>query len=127
VSAEGRAAKLVCIVLIGLEVAGIAFMFAFVPFAWFWVGKQVGAATASIGAAIGVTFFGFVGTVVLNARLLQRIDHLWIELRRRAGYDQAQGVLTQVIVVSTTLALIAFFAWYYLLSKAFILPFMPRQ
>jgi hypothetical protein len=123
----GRAPQLACMVLIVLEVVGMAFMCAFVPFAWFWLGKQVGAATSSLGAAMGATFLGFVGTTVLTAQLLQRIDHLWIQLRQRAGYEQQQGALTHVVVVSMTLGLTMFFTWYYLLSHAFILPFMPRH
>ena len=105
----------------------MAFMYAAVPFAWFWVGKQVGAATGSLIAAVAVTFAGFVASVVLTSRVLQRIDSRWIEMRRRAGYPQSQGALVQVVVVSATFGLIAFFAWYYLLSRAFIIPFMPSR
>ena len=105
----------------------MAFMWAALPFAWIWVGKRVGAATLSLTAAVGVTFLGFVATVVVAAWALQRIDNAWIEMRRRAGHEQSEGALSQVVVVSTTLGLLVFFVWYYVLSKAFIIPFMPSQ
>jgi len=68
-----------------------------------------------------------VATESLAVAALTRIDRVWVALRQRAGNDQAQGVLTQVVVVSATLGLIAFFVWYYLLTKAFIIPFMPSR
>lgn len=58
-------------------------------------------------------------------RALAQLDQTWIALRRRAGHRQSQGALTQVVVVSATLGIGAFLLWYYLFSKAFILPFMP--
>jgi hypothetical protein len=56
---------------------------------------------------------------------LARLDRLWVALRRRAGHDQAQGVLTRVVVVSATLGLLAFFLWYYVIGGAFVIRFMP--
>jgi hypothetical protein len=78
-------------------------------------------------AALSTAFLGFVASVVVVARILQQVDALWIELRRRAGHEQKQGALTQVVVISTTLGLLAFYVWYYLLSTAFVIPFMPTR
>jgi hypothetical protein len=64
---------------------------------------------------------------VFVARALARVDSLWVQLRCRAGYRQREGALNRVVVVSATLGLAAFAVWYYLLSNAFVLPFMPRQ
>ena len=60
-------------------------------------------------------------------KALARLDEVWVDLRRRAGHDQAQGALTAVVVVSATLGLAGFLVWYYALSKAFIIPFMPTR
>jgi hypothetical protein len=59
--------------------------------------------------------------------MLRRLDEGWIALRRRAGHEQKEGALTQVVTVSATFALILFLAWYYLLAKAYIIPFMPSH
>jgi hypothetical protein len=122
-----HAANAACAAVLAVEVMGMAFMWAVVPFAWIWVGERIGDASGSLALAGGGAFLGFVGTVVVTASALTRIDNFWIELRRRAGYQQAKGALTQIVVVSATLGILVFWVWYYLLSTAFVLPFMPSQ
>lgn len=114
-----------CTSLLTAEVLGMALMWTGIPFAWFWVGSKIGAATGSLSASAGIAFLGFVASVVVIARVLQRVDGYWVELRRRAGHQTTQGPLGQVVVISMTLGIAVFLVWYYLLSKAFILPFMP--
>jgi hypothetical protein len=57
---------------------------------------------------------------------LARVDRVWVALRRRAGHDQREGALTQVVVISATIALVAFLLWYYVFGRAFVIPFMPN-
>jgi hypothetical protein len=57
---------------------------------------------------------------------LNRIDAMWVDLRRRQGHDQRDGALTRVVVVVTTVAMVVFWIWFHVLSNAFIIPFMPR-
>jgi hypothetical protein len=111
--------------LLGVEIVGAALMWTGVPLAWFLVGREIGAATGSLGASAGIAFLGFVATVVVMARVLQRIDDRWVRLRRAAGHKRAQGPLQHVIVVSMTFGILGFVVWYYLLSEAYVLPFMP--
>jgi hypothetical protein len=92
-----------------------------------WIGARVNDATNSLAAGGGVTFLGFVATIMLAAAALARLDRLWVILRRRAGHDQTQGALSQVMIVSTAVGLLLFVIWFYFLSKAFILPFMPSR
>ena len=81
-----------------------------------------------VALAAGITaLLGLMVTTLLAMAALTRIDALWVALRRRAGHDQAEGALTQIVVVSATFGLLAFTVWYYLLSKAYIIPFMPSQ
>jgi hypothetical protein len=68
-----------------------------------------------------------VATESLAVAALTRTDRAWVALRRRAGHDQRQGALTRAVVVSATFGLLAFFVWYYILTHAFIIPFMPSQ
>jgi hypothetical protein len=114
-------------VVLAVEVVGTLLLWAPIPLAWLWVGGRVFAVTGSLAADLGAAFFGFVATTILAMMALNRVDGLWIRLRRRAGHDQAQGALPQVAVVSATLALVVFVLWYYVFSKAFIIPFMPSQ
>lgn len=114
-------------VVVALEVVGSLLMWAPIPIAWMWVGARVYEATGSLGADLGVVFVGFSVTTILAMRALHRLDRTWIKLRRYAGYDQAEGALTQVVVASATFGLVAFLIWYYVLEDAYILPFMPTQ
>ena len=122
-----RAASAACTALLAAEVLGTAFMWALIPLVWMWIGARVNDATNSLAAGGGVTFLGFVATIMLAAAALARLDRLWVILRRRAGHDQTQGALSQVMIVSTAVGLLLFVIWFYFLSKAFILPFMPSR
>jgi hypothetical protein len=116
-----------CGLIVVLEAIGSLAMWAAIPLAWLWIGGRVYSLTGSLGADAGVAFFGFVGTLFLALAGLRRLDRGWIALRRRAGYDQEEGALPQVVTVSATLALLTFFAWYYFFSHAYVIPFMPSS
>src|SRR3954449_4729475 len=93
--------------LLTLEAVGAVLMWAPIPLAWLWIGGRVYSATGSLGADLAVAFSGFIATTLLAVGALNRVDRLWVALRRRAGYDQETGALTQVAVISGTLGLIA--------------------
>jgi hypothetical protein len=114
-----------CRALVVAEVAGYLAMIVPIPVAWMWVGAQVYYATGSMSADLGVAMAGFFATTVATMGLLTRVDALWVDLRRRAGHDQREGALTQVVVVVSTFAMAAFWVWFHVLSNAFIIPFMP--
>jgi hypothetical protein len=116
-----------CVLLLAVEAIGSLAMWAAIPLAWLWIGGRVYSLTGSLGADIGIAFFGFVGTLFLALSGLRQIDQGWIALRRRAGYEQKEGALSHVVVMSATLALLMFFAWYYLFSHAYVIPFMPSN
>jgi hypothetical protein len=127
-AAEPRGAtNFACAMVLALESIGSLAMWAAIPVAWLWIGGRVYALTGSLGADVLVAFAGFVATLVLVVGMLRRLDEGWIALRRRAGHEQKEGALTQVVTVSATFALILFLAWYYLLAKAYIIPFMPSH
>src|SRR5260370_20138736 len=48
-----RTTTTACGALLAIEIAGMAFMWAAVPFLWIWVGKRIGAATDSLTLAGG--------------------------------------------------------------------------
>jgi hypothetical protein len=102
-------------------------MWAPIPIAWFWVGSRVYNATGSILADGMVALAGFLATAVIAMALLLRVDQAWIVLRRRSGYDQREGALTQVVIAAATVGILAFLLWYYVLERAFVIPFMPTH
>lgn len=113
--------------VLAVEAVGSLSMWAAIPIAWFWVGARVYDATGSLAAGGGVALLGLLATVILAMAALARLDTVWVALRRRAGHDQLEGALTRVVVVSFTLGILLFLVWYYVLSTAFVLPFMPTQ
>ena len=123
----GRGGRAACAVVLAAEAFGTLVLWAPLPFAWIWIGGRAYALTGSLLADGSVALLGFAASAFLAMRGLARLDQSWIALRRRAGYAQREGALTQVVVVSATLGIGAFLLWYYLFSKAFILPFMPSQ
>src|SRR3954451_23691420 len=123
----GRGGRAACAVVLAAEAFGTLVLWAPLPFAWIWIGGRVYAVTGSLLADGSVALRGFAASAFLTMRGLGRLDAGWSSLRRRAGYPQSQGALTQVVVVSATLGIAAFLLWYYLFSNAFILPFMPSQ
>ena len=122
-----RGAGVASAAVLALEAIGSLLMWAPLPLAWMWVGGRVYNVTGSLAADGTVDLLGFLVTMWLMMSALSRLDTVWVDLRRQAGHRQSQGALTQVVVVSATLGLLAFFVWYYLLTDAFILPFMPSQ
>jgi hypothetical protein len=122
-----RLAAAACAAVLAIEALGTVLMWAPIPLAWLWIGGRVYSVTGSLATDLAIAFGGFIATTLFAMTLLQRIDGLWIALRRRAGYDQESGALAQVAVVSGTFGMIAFLLWYYLLAKAFIMPFMPSH
>jgi hypothetical protein len=108
-----------------LEVLGALMMWGPIPVAWVWVGARAYEATGSFVAGAVAWFVGFAVTLWIVALALARLDRVWIRLRQRAGDARAQGVMTQVIVVTATFALAAFFLWFYVIGRAFVIPFMP--
>lgn len=113
--------------VVAVEVIGSLLMWAPIPIAWMWVGARVYDATGSLAADGGVALLGFMVTTTFAMATLNRIDRVWVTLRRRAGHSQVEGALTRVVVVSATLGIVLFLVWFYLLSNAFIMPFMPSQ
>jgi hypothetical protein len=124
---SSRLARAGSAALLAIEALGTLLMWAPIPLAWLWIGGRVYSLTGSLATDLAVAFAGFIGTTLLAVVVLQRVDQAWITLRRRAGHDQENGALSQVAIVSGTIGIALFLLWYYLLAKAFIMPFMPSQ
>jgi small-conductance mechanosensitive channel len=120
-----RGAHAASAAVVALEVIGALLMWGPIPLAWLWIGGRIYAATGSLAADGFIGFAGFIATVLVVVAGLRRIDAVWIGLRRRAGHDQAEGALQEVVTISGAFGLVAFALWYYAFSHAYVLPFMP--
>lgn len=111
-------------VLDGWIAAGILALMVFVcllffgpiPVAWLWIASRVQYAFDTISLAILVGFAGMLFTLLLGLRVLRRLDLTWILVRRAAGVDQREGVMTRVFAYSAALAAILFFGWLILIA-----------
>jgi hypothetical protein len=115
------------VAVLSAEILGSLAMWSVIPLACIWVAARVNEATDSVLAAGAVALLGMAATESLAAKGLTRLDMVWVALRRRAGHDRTRGVLTQVVVVTATLGLLAFYLWYYVFTTAFVIPFMPSR
>jgi hypothetical protein len=82
------------------------------PLGWLWVGSQVDYWTGSVSAGISVAFIGMIATLFITLALAKRVDHAWRLVRRAAGYEQREGALTKIFVLSIIIAVSAFTFWF---------------
>jgi hypothetical protein len=120
-----RAVRAASVAVVVVEAVGAALLWGPIPLAWLWIGGRIYALTGSLAADGFIGFAGFVVSVLLVVAALRRIDLVWISLRRRAGHDQAEGALQEVVAISGAFGIVGFMLWYYLFSHAYVLPFMP--
>jgi MFS family permease len=93
------------------------------PVLWLWIGSRVQGSTQSVGAAIGVILVGFVATVFLFVPLLGWLSRRHAEARAARGLeDYGRAALEGVLVVSATIAAVAFAIWFFFLSGAEPIP-----
>ena len=85
------------------------------PVAWLWVGSQVNYHTGSVTFGIAVAFAGMIASLMLTLAVATRMDRWWRLLRRAAGKDQREGMLTRIFAVSAVLAGGVFLLWFFIL------------
>ena len=86
------------------------------PVAWLWVGSQVDYHAESITLALAVTFAGMMATLMFTLAVATRMDRAWRILRRAAGYEQQEGILSRIFAVTAIIALIGFTFWFVILE-----------
>ena len=88
-----------------------------VPLAWLWIGSQVQATTESLPAALAAAFGGVLVSVVGAIPLLCALSNRYRRQRLDRGLDDTGHLALEVVLVlSAGLALVAFSAWFFLLS-----------
>lgn len=86
------------------------------PAGWLWVGSQVDYLTGSVIWGILSAFVGMLGTLFGTLVVLKQLDHGWKLTRRAGGYEQKEGVLERIFVVTLVIAGSAFFFWFLLIE-----------
>jgi hypothetical protein len=86
------------------------------PAGWLWVGSQVDYWTDSVTAGIATAFAGMIGALMLTLAIASRVDRLWRLLRRAAGHDQREGMLSRIFAVTAIVAGSAFVFWFVIIQ-----------
>jgi hypothetical protein len=86
------------------------------PIAWLWFGSQVNYWTDSVTAGITSAFGGMLVTLFVTLALAKRIDHAWRLVRRAAGYEQREGALNVIFIVSLLIVGSAFLFWFFIIE-----------
>jgi hypothetical protein len=81
------------------------------PAAWLWVGSQVDYQSGSVVLGICTAFAGMIFTMMGTIAVAMRLDRLWKLVRRAAGFEQKDGVLERIFVISAFLGATAFAIW----------------
>ncbi len=98
-------------ILIAMAIVNLLF-WGPLPLAWLWVGSQVDYLTGgSTFLGIVAAFFGLLVTLLLGLVVLRGLDQLWILARRAAGYDQREGMLGRVFVITCGVGATLFVVW----------------
>ena len=93
------------------------------PLLWLWVGSQIQGATASLGTALGVMMIGVVVTIAVLAAVLSKLSNVYRSSCVSRGHpDPGHFVLEGVLVVSASVAVVAFVIWFLLFAGASPLP-----
>jgi hypothetical protein len=82
-----------------------------IPAGALWIASQIEYHTGSVMFGITVGFFVLIAVLFGGLAVLKRLDHLWIIVRRAAGFDQREGVIGKVFAVTAAIGFILFTAW----------------
>lgn len=86
------------------------------PIGWLWVGSQVDYRFDSVVAGITVAFVGMLTTLFITLAIAKRIDHAWRLVRRAAGYEQREGALNKIFIISLLFVGTAFLFWFFIIE-----------
>jgi hypothetical protein len=96
------------------------------PAGWLWVGSHIQDLTDNVVLGICVAFAGMITTILLTIAIAMRLDHAWKLVRRAAGYEQKEGMLERIFVISVFVGAVAFGAWLFVIQGPGS-DFGPRQ
>lgn len=86
-----------------------------IPVACLWVGAQVNYLASSVSLGILLAFVALFVLLFGALRIMRELDHMWILVRRAAGYDQRTGVVGRVFAAAAAVCASAFLVWFILI------------
>jgi hypothetical protein len=86
-----------------------------IPLACLWVGAQVDYLSGSVSLGILLAFVALFVLLFGTLRIMRELDHMWILVRRAAGYDQRSGALGRVFAITAAICAGAFMFWFVLI------------
>jgi hypothetical protein len=111
-----RADASLAALLLGIETLVCLSLWGPQPVAWLWVGSQVDYHTGSVSVGIAVAFAGMIATLMLTLAAATRLDRVWRLLRRAAGREQREGMLTRIFAATAVVALAGFALWFFVVN-----------
>jgi hypothetical protein len=107
------------VLLLVLTILASVGLWVAMPLGWFWVAGRVEAGTGSLGAAVALALVGVVVSIIVAVPLLGWLNRKRLEHREAVGLPEASGVaLEAVLVVSATIAVVAFGVWFLFFAGA---------
>ncbi len=86
------------------------------PLAWLWIGSQTVGWGGSNFLGVAIAFFGIVGSTFVTLAVCVRLDRFWRLLRRAAGIEQREGMLTRMFAFTAIVALVIFSVWFLIIK-----------
>lgn len=86
-----------------------------IPVACLWVGAQANYLAGSVSLGILLAFVALFVLLFGTLRIMRELDHMWILVRRAAGYDQRVGVVGRVFAAAAAVCASAFLVWFVLI------------
>lgn len=111
-----RADAVIAAAVLALEVLLCLSLWGPQPVAWLWVGSQVDYLTGAVSLGVATAFAGMIVTLMASLAMAARLDGLWKLLRRAAGHEQRDGMLTRIFAVTAVVAGLAFLVWFFVIQ-----------
>src|SRR5687768_10701611 len=101
---------------------GCMVMWVGVPAGWLWIGSQL-SNSMPIGTTLMITMVGAIGSIVLIAPLLVRLDHRHGQLREARGLPVGENSPLEVmLVVTAAVGIVGFAVWFFAFSGSSPVP-----
>ena len=56
------------------------------------------------------------GSLFITVALARRVDHAWMLVRRAAGFEQKNGALERIFIVTAGIAVVGFAFWFLIIA-----------
>lgn len=108
----GASAVLTGVIMVGASLL----LWIGVPAGWLWIGSQIQGSTGSLGAALAAMLVGAIGSIVLLAWVLGRLNRVHEGLREARGATAGPPLLEVVLVVTAAIAIVGFAIWFFVFA-----------